>query len=132
MEKKKKQVAIACVALALVVAILGIVYIVFVPKGTAGTKNIVVEIVHQDQTTNSVKISTSAEYLRGALEQEKLVSGTESEYGLFIVEADGETADAAAQEWWCVTKGGETVTLGVDKQPISDGEKYELTLTAGY
>ena len=31
-----------------------------------------------------------------------------------------------------VTKGGETVMLGADQQPIADGEHYELTFTVGY
>ena len=73
-----------------------------------------------------------ARFLRGALEQEKLVSGSESQYGLFITSADGETADDSKQQWWCVTKGGEQVNTGVDTTPIADGETYELTLKTGY
>ena len=45
-------------------------------------------------------IRTDEEYLRGALEQEDLIEGTESEYGLYVLTVDGETADESEQQWW--------------------------------
>ena len=66
------------------------------------------------------------------MEQEKLIAGDESEYGLFVKTVDGRTADDAKQEWWCFTKGGETLMTGVDDTPIADKEKFEITLTVGW
>ena len=66
------------------------------------------------------------------LEQEGLVAGEESEYGLFVKTVDGYTADDSNQEWWCFTKNGESLTTGVDTTPIADGEHFEATLTVGY
>lgn len=77
-------------------------------------------------------IQTDAEYLRGALEQEKMVEGEESAYGLFLLTVDGITADDAKQEWWCVTKEGGQVDTGVDATPIADGDHFELTLMVGW
>ena len=68
----------------------------------------------------------------GALEQEKLVEGEESQYGLFVKTVNGYTVDDSRQEWWCFTKGGETLFTGVDDTPIADGDKFEITLTVGY
>ena len=51
---------------------------------------------------------------------------------MYILTADGETADEGAQEWWCITKGGAEVMYSASEQPIADGEHYELTLTVGY
>ncbi|MBQ9965086.1 MAG: DUF4430 domain-containing protein, partial [Clostridia bacterium] len=85
-----------------------------------------------DDVTKSVNIDTNAEYLRAALEEKNLISGDESEFGLFVKVVDGRTADDAKQEWWCFTKGGETVMTGVDTTPIADGDTFEITLKTGY
>ena len=89
-------------------------------------------VVFADGTQNSHTISTSEEYLRGALEQAALIAGEEGEYGLFVKTVDGVTANDANQEWWCFTKGGETLEAGVDSTPIADGDTFEITLTQGY
>lgn len=63
------------------------------------------------------------------MKEEKLVEGTQGEYGLYIETVDGVTADAANQEWWCITKDGEMLNTSADLTPIADGEHYELTLS---
>lgn len=103
------------------------------PTGNTDSKQIAVEVVHGDGSTKDFDITTDSENLRGALEQEEgLVAGEESDYGLFVTTVDGETADAAAEQWWCFTKGGEMLTTGVDDTVIADGDHYEITLTEGY
>ncbi|MBR7184260.1 MAG: DUF4430 domain-containing protein [Clostridia bacterium] len=97
----------------------------------AGSKTITVDIVTADGTTTKT-ITTDAEFLRGALEQEKLIAGDESQYGLFVKTVNGVTINEANQEWWCFTKGGEALFSGVDTTPIADGDKFEITLTVGY
>ena len=100
-----------------------------------GAKTITVDIVTPaGDTTNTktVTIHTDAEYLRGALDEQKLIEGTESEYGIYIKTVDGITANEENQEWWCITKGGETLFTGADTTPIADGDHFELTLTVGY
>ena len=77
-------------------------------------------------------IETEAEFLRGALEQEDLIAGSESQYGLFVTSVCSMTADESREEWWCFTKGGEVVMTGVDSTPIADGEHYEFVLKTGY
>ena len=129
---EKKKVLILGTALVVLLALCTTLYFVFKPEGTAGAKDIVVEVVYEDETSKSFDISTDHEFLRGALEEIELVEGTESEYGLYILTVDGVTADEAAQQWWCVTKAGEAVTTGVDTTPILDGDTYELTLTTGW
>lgn len=98
----------------------------------ASVKNITLQVVHQDGTKKDFDISTEAKILREALEQEKLVEGEESEFGLFVKTVDGETVDDANQEWWCLTKGGEMWNNGVDTTELSDGDAYEFTFTVGY
>lgn len=130
--KQNKKVVLAVVALVAVVAVALGLWFALKPQGTQGGKTITVNVVFADGTQNTHTIATDAEYLRGALEQENLVAGDESEYGLFVKTVDGVTADEANQEWWCFTKGGETLETGVDSTPIADGDTFEITLTQGW
>ena len=136
MSKKDNKKAIIAVAI-LLVLVLGAIIAWFalrpkpaeVPDGTIG---IVVEVKHKDESTKEFAIRTDSENLRGALEQENLIQGDESEYGLYVKTVDGETADDGAQEWWCFTKDGEMLMTGVDDTLIADGEHYEIVFTVGW
>ena len=101
-------------------------------QADAETKEITLKVVHGDGSEKEFPISTTAETLGEALEAEGLIAGEESSFGLFVTTVDGETVDDANQEWWCLTKGGEMATTGVDSTEISDGDVYELTFTVGY
>ncbi len=132
MQKKKwLGLVIGFVVLALLVTAAVVAYINTRPEPQEGAKTIAVQIVYDDVDT-IVTIDTDAECLRGALEQEGLIVGEESEYGLFVKTVNGRTADDAKQEWWCFTKGGETLMTGVDTTPIADGETFEVVLKVGY
>ena len=133
MDKKSKKVLIlSAISLVILIAAAVIIYFVVRPQGIGGAKDIVVSVVLTDGSAKEHPISTDEEFLRGALEQAELVSGAETEFGLFISTVDGVTANEAEQEWWCVTKGGEALMYGVDEIAIADGDHYELTLTVGY
>ena len=101
-------------------------------KTQAGTKTITVQIIVDGTDTVSKTIQTDAEYLRGALEEEDLIAGEESQYGLFVKTVNGITVDDSKQQWWCFTKGGAEIFTGVDDTPIADGDKFEITLKTGY
>jgi len=129
--KNKKLLIVATIALAVLLAAFAWVYATQMPKGQAGTKTITLEIVVDTETTDIV-IETDAEFLRGALEQENLAAGAESEYGLYVLTVNGVTADESLQQWWCFTKGGETLYTGIDTTPIADGDAFEATLMTGW
>lgn len=101
-------------------------------SSSAAGKQITVQVVHRDGSSKDFKLNTQEEYLGPALVDEGVVVTNRSTYGLFIVTADGETADDANQEWWKLTKNGEMLMTGADETAIADGEHYELTLTVGY
>ena len=94
--------------------------------GRAGRKNITVNVVFADGTLNSHTISTSEEYLRGALEQAALIAGEEGEYGLFLKTVGGVTANDANQEWWCFTKGGKRWKQAWILPPLQTGIRLKL------
>ena len=134
MENKKpmnKKVLWGVVALVAAVVVLLGAYFLTKPGTANGAKTITVEVV-LPESSETTTITTEAEFLRGALEQEGMIEGSESEYGLFVTSVNGIAADDAKQQWWCFTKGGEMLNTGVDSTPIADGDAFEITLTEGY
>lgn len=129
---KNRKWILGIVALAVVAALLVGAYLLWMPKGTQGTKALQVQVVHQDGTGKELALKTDQEFLRGALEEVSLISGEESAYGLFVKTVDGYTADDGKQEWWLFTKGGEELFTGVDATPVADGDHFEITLKTGY
>ena len=130
--KQKKKALLGLAVLLFPAALLAGIYLTFRPQTVEGAKTVTVEVIAGGETVQTHTIQTDAEYLRGALEQEKMVGGEESAYGLFLLTVDGITADDAKQEWWCVTKEGGQVDTGVDATPIADGDHFELTLMVGW
>lgn len=128
----RRPVLIAAIALIVVAAVFLTVYLLYTQQPVAGAKTLTVKIIHGDESSRELSIRTDAEFLRQALEEQALISGDESEFGLFIKTVDGETADESLQQWWCITKGGGQLMTGADSTPVQDGEQYELTLTTGY
>ena len=128
----KKGTIAAAVLLVLVCVGAGALDLKFRPSVNEGSKNITVTVVHGDGSEKKFRYTTDAEYLGEVLKAEKLVEGTQGQYGMFITAADGEQADDSRQQWWCITKGGETVNTSAAQTPIADGDSYELTLKEGY
>lgn len=131
-QNNKKKIILGGICLVVLIAVLAIVYTAFKPQTVEGAKHIQVEVISKDETSKTFDINTDEEYLRGALEQENLIEGSESDYGLFVTTVNGYTADDANQEWWCFTKSKGTINTSVDSTPINDGDHFEITLTVGY
>ena len=129
--KKNKSAVIALVALVCVAAVFVGAYFATRGATSEGSKTLTIEIVHGDGQSKEFTIRTDAEYLGQALlENEKLgVIGEDGPYGLYIKEVDGEKASDADQTFWSVSLNGESLMVGADQQPITDGEHYELVLT---
>ena len=132
MSKKTRNIIIALSLLLVLVLAAFWAYKANAPEAELGEKTISVTVIHEDESRKEFSISTDAENLRQALEEEKLIEGEESEFGLFIKTADGETADDSLQQWWCLSKDGEMLQTGADSTIIADGESYELSLKTGW
>ena len=127
-----KKPVLSAIALAAAAAVLLGVYFMARPETTAGEKELTIQVVHGDQSEKSFEVTTSAEFLADVLQEHDIAQGEDGPYGLYILTADGETVDEGNQEWWCVTRSGESLTTGASETPVADGEHYELTLTVGY
>ena len=131
-ENGNKKIIIAVAALIAVAAVLLLVWKLQAPKGQAGSKTVVVEVVHGDGSNREFSLKTDEAYLGSALVEGKVVEDNQGAYGRDILTADGETVDEGNQEWWQITKDGEKLNTGADSTPIEDGDHFELTLTVGY
>ena len=133
MEKKNNKKGLIALVMVLVLAVAALViWQANKPAAQKGSKEITVNVDHLNGDDTSYTIYTDAEYVRGALEQENLIEGTESEYGLYVQTVDGETADESKQEWWGYSVNGEFAELGVDSQPVADGDVYDFVLNVGW
>ena len=129
MNKKTRNLLIALVVLCLAAFIIGKLVL---PAVNAGSKNITVNVKHGDESTKTFKYKTDAEYLGEVLLEKKLIEGTESQYGLYVTTVDGETADESKQQWWGYDVNSEMAMVGVDQQPVADGDVYDFTLNTGW
>lgn len=129
---KKQKWPIIVGAILLVALLVGAL---FLWKGCSaepneGSKALTFEVVLQDGTSKKHKLSTDEEYLANALVEAGLVEYAED--GMYTT-IDGVTADWSKDEsWWCISKDGEALSVGMNQQVIADGEHYEATYTIGY
>ena len=98
----------------------------------AGPATVAFDVVINGEVTQTHVGETEADNLGDFLRESGAVEGEDTEYGMFITTVDGVKADDSQGQWWCVTKGGQTVQTGVDSTPIADGDKFELTLMYEY
>ena len=130
MQKNKKVLIIAAVVLILIAAALFFIEGSKKPVPIEGSKTITVTVIQEGVEDKVFTIHTDAEFLRGALEQEKLVEGTESQYGLYVTTVDGVAVDDSLRQWWCLNDGeGNMLDTGVDSTPIADGDAFQFVLS---
>lgn len=126
------KVRIAGIVLCILCIIAGIISMKQKPETTTGEKRIGVMVVYSEMKDDFFYYNTDEEYLGAVLEENGLIEGEEGAYGMFITSVNGTKADETAQQWWCLTKDGETINTGIDAVPIADGDTFELTLTEGW
>ncbi len=132
LSQNTKKTLLGLLILVAAVVVMLLLYKQFSPKPVEGSKKITAEVILEDGSSKAFEIQTDEEYLRGALEQIGLISGTEAEYGMFVTTVDGRTVDDSKQEWWCFTLDGQSLNTSVDTTPVKDGDHFEITLTVGY
>lgn len=110
----------------------GFLYLKFRPETNSDTKEITVTVIHADKSEKNFTYKTNAGFLGDVLTENGLIKGEKGEYGLYITTVDGETADDAREQWWCILKGEESVNTAADKTPVQDGDCFRLILKEGY
>lgn len=126
--KNKKLVLGMSIVLALLIIVFAGAKFFNRPETQSGAKDIKVTVVFADKSEKQYEINTNAEFLADALLEEKIITEKSSD-GMYTVIA-GERADYTLDKsWWCLTKGGEMVNVGINEQPIADGDSFEITNT---
>lgn len=75
-------------------------------------------------------VKTDKETLGDALLEHELISGDQSQYGLYVKKVNGIVADFDVDKsYWAFYQDGEYMMTGVDGTAISGGEHYELVYT---
>ena len=127
---KNKKLVIAAVALVAVIALMVGVWMATRPETQTGSKAYTVTVIHKDGTEKVFECRTDEEYLAGALLEEGLVSGEDSQYGLTIITVDGEDAVWATDNaYWAIWVGEEMAMTGASEIPVYDGSAYKLEYT---
>lgn len=86
-------------------------------------------VVDKDGNETTFEIHTDKEIVRDALLEHELISGDESEYGLYVKQVNGITADYNVdQTYWAFYINGEYASTGVDSTPIKEGETYTFKI----
>ena len=84
-------------------------------------------VVDKDGNETRFEIHTNKTTVGDALLELELISGDDSEYGLFVKKVNGITADFDVDgTYWAFYINGEYAMTGVDSTPIADGEVYSF------
>ncbi|MBQ8649526.1 MAG: DUF4430 domain-containing protein [Clostridia bacterium] len=141
MKNRKLAVGLG-IALAVLIAAAVIVWGAFGPSSDKGDisssvsssvsqsqTEITVKLVLSDGEEKTFELKTEKQTLGDALYENGLVSEEEYASGFYTV-IDGVRADYNEDgAWWCVTKGGEMTTVGMNEQTIENGDSFEITYT---
>ena len=128
---KNKKLVIVAIALAVIIGLMAGIWFATRPETEAGSKAYTVTVVHKDGSVKDFSYRTDEEYLAGALLEEGLVSGEDTQYGLTIITVDGEEAVWATDNaYWAIRVGEEMATTGISEIPVYDSNAYTLEYTA--
>ena len=129
---RNKKLIVAVIALVVVIAVLAGVFIATRPETNAGSKNITVTVVYEDDSSKDFHYSTDEEFLGPVIMNEGLVEGEMAEYGLYIKAVDGVRAVWEENNaYWSIYVGDEPAITGADAIVIEDGGVYKLVFTLG-
>ena len=93
-------------------------------------KTFVFKVVDLDGSEKSFDITTDAKTVGEALVNEKLISGTDSEYGLMVDTVNGIKYDYNADgAYWAFYVNGEYAMSGVDTTEIDETAVYSFVAT---
>lgn len=92
-----------------------------------GQKNFNFDVTFADGNIKHYVINTDKETVGDALLELDIISGDESQYGLYVKSVDGQVADFDKDgTYWAFYINGQYASTGVDQTNIENGATYEL------
>ena len=127
--KKSLKIVLGVTGVAVLIAALVAVWMIFGAKPQAGAKEITIEVINSADESTMYELNTDAEYLRQAMDEADGLTydGTESEYGMMVSTVNGEVADYNVNgAYWSFYVNGEYCVNGIDTQPVMDGDAFVI------
>jgi len=127
--KKTLKIILGVTGVAVLIAALVAVWMIFGAKPQAGAKEITIEVINSADESTIYELNTDAEFLRQAMDEAEGLTydGTESEYGIMISTINGEVADYNVDgAYWSFYVNGEYCNSGIDTQPVMDGDAFVI------
>lgn len=98
-------------------------------KGEGATK-FYLDVVNTDKTLTKFEIHTDKKTVGEALLELELITGTPSDFGLYVTSVNGITADWDTEKaYWAFYIGSEYAQTGVDATDITAGASYSFIKT---
>lgn len=95
----------------------------------SGAKTVTVTVQAEDKSV-VFTLHTDCATLGEALMEQGLIAGEQGDFGLYVKQVNGITADYDVDGfYWGFYSGGEYMLSGVDMTEIAGGESYELVRT---
>lgn len=95
-----------------------------------GKTTVTIDVIHADKTVTKHGVTSRETNLAKILVDHRIVEDNQGDYGLYILVADGETADYTIDgSYWALKKDGEDLMVGASDITVKDGEHYELVYT---
>lgn len=130
-QKSRKALVLGLILIAVLVALVAVIYFCFRPKTQTGAKNVTIEVIDSSGEKTSYSIETDAQYLKEAMDDAKDLS-YETDATDMVMTVNGETADYSAdQAYWAFYVNGEYCNYGIAQQPVADRDKFTIEYTKG-
>ncbi len=130
-QKSRKALVLGLILIAVLVALVAVIYFCFRPKTQTGAKNVTIEVIDSSGEKTSYSIETDAQYLKEAMDDAKDLS-YETDATDMVMTVNGETADYSAdQAYWAFYVNGEYCNYGIAQQPFADRDKFTIEYTKG-
>ncbi len=125
-----KKTMLAAIALVVLIACVGAVFLLTRPETQAGEKTITVTVVHADKSEKTFTYHTDEAYLDKVLIAEKLIEGYDDQYGFVVEKVNGEEANWKNNVFWALYIGDQQATTGISQVVVTDGAVYKLVYEA--
>jgi len=127
-KKSSKKIWLGVAGLVVLVAALITVFLVFGPKTTEGSKAITIEVINKAQESVVYEVKTDAEYLYQAMDEADGLT-YETENGM-VMSINGEVADYSVDSsYWAFYINDGYCNYGIDLQPVTDGDEFQIIYT---
>lgn len=130
---KNKKIILAVVAIAILLALLMVVYFAIV-NGRINQDLKEITVIVQIDEEKSYTVKTEGAFAIDALNELKGKDSSftfeieNGDFGAFITSVNGKIADDANREYFAFYLNGEYAALGISEQAVLDGDQIKLVL----